>query len=811
MLDFDFTQFDNKEFLQNFKEDSVRELIIAPLLKKLGFRLKDSKQALESRLECQLSHNKKADFQIGSNKKIEADLTPDYTLYVDSKMYCILDAKAPHKDIGKGSDAYNQVVSYAVGFDCKFFALCNGKRFIVYELSNIVFDIDLKELDSKFSILQSFFLKEEIQKAQTSKKPDSWYLKAEIPKEIKNPQKQAKARYFGCNAYFTRQSWDIVEKHIQAFTNEGDVVLDPFGGSGVTAIEAMMNGRVGIHTDLNPLSIFMTKALSVECDLDLLYTSTQEILEEFENLKPKIEKEAKEILKNAKYYPNAIDSEFGEIASQKEQDSILWIPQDEILPKGSDVDSVLKLFSKKQLVELAILRRLIFKKTTPSGTKANRIKKRGLRYSLLLAFYNTLTLINLTYHNTPNGGPASAITRYYRYRIAPRPDFLNTADIFQGKINRAIKGKKELQPSPSQQSKFYKAYYQPIKSVIKDFNGAMLRDRGSLDKLDSIESKNNGEKIFQADATNLKEIESQSIDFIYTDPPYGAKIPYLDLSTMWNAWLDLPVDKEIREKECIEKGSLDKTREDYYELMVKSLKEMYRVLKFNRWLVFVFQHQDPRLWQILRTSAEEIGFEYAGTMRQSNGQTTFKQRQFAATIVSGQLMVYFRKVKNKDTEIKAKLGDNTKTLLEVAKTEIIEKNGATLAEINDALIVTAMNEGFLDEYLEITDMKYFVLQHFDYDKESGKYHCTEALEPKIPLEMKAKYFLVNYFNKCKKENKAVFFSDICFEIIPKLTNGVTPDERFIKEILEDGLAEVVDEKTGEWRLKPKQGKQLTLF
>ena len=42
MLDFDFTQFDNKEFLQNFKEDSVRELIIAPLLKKLGFRLKDS-------------------------------------------------------------------------------------------------------------------------------------------------------------------------------------------------------------------------------------------------------------------------------------------------------------------------------------------------------------------------------------------------------------------------------------------------------------------------------------------------------------------------------------------------------------------------------------------------------------------------------------------------------------------------------------------------------------------------------------------------------------------------------------------------
>lgn len=554
----------------------------------------------------------------------------------------------------------------------------------------------------------------------------------------------------------------------------------------------------------------MAKALSTECDLDLLCGNAQEILEEFENLKPKNEKEAKEILKNAKYYPNALDSEFGEIATQKAQDDMLWIPKNEpLLWTTKGLTNLYQLFSKKQLVELAILRRLIFKKTTPSGNKANRLRKRALRYSLMLAFYNTLSLINLTYHETKSrkGAAGNHFAFYYRYKLAKKPYFLDAGETFRRKVERIIKGKKELRNSPY----FYKSYYEPLESVIKDFSGAMLKNRGDLDKLDSIESKNNGEKFFQADATNLKEMETQSIDFIYTDPPYGAKIPYLDLSTMWNAWLDLPVDREVREKECIEKGSLDKSRKEYYELMVKSLKEMYRVLKFNRWLVFVFQHQDPKLWQILRTSAEEIGFEYVGTLRQSNGQKTLKQRQFAATMVSGQLIVYFRKVKNKDTEIKTKLGDNTKTLLEVAKTEIIEKNGATLAEINDALIVTAMNEGFLDEYLEITDMKYFVLQHFDYDKESGKYHCTEALEPKIPLEMKARYFLVNYFNKCEKENKAVFFSDICFEVIPKLTNGVTPDERFIKEILEDDLAEVVDEATGQWRLKPKQGKQLTLF
>jgi DNA modification methylase len=33
-------------------------------------------------------------------------------------------------------------------------------------------------------------------------------------------------------------------------------VLDPFGGSGVTAVEALMNRRKAINIDLNPIAIF---------------------------------------------------------------------------------------------------------------------------------------------------------------------------------------------------------------------------------------------------------------------------------------------------------------------------------------------------------------------------------------------------------------------------------------------------------------------------------------------------------------------------------------------------------------------------
>lgn len=782
---FDFALLDNEDF----KEDSVREFIIAPILARLGFVVKNDKSP--QKLEMLLSKTLKAQIQIGSNKSIDTDLTPDYLLCVGGKNACVLDAKSPKIDISKGSKAQKQALSYMLAFETSLYALCNGRAFIVFDAQGVVLEVDLKnELKSTLDRLKQVLTGEKSQKPQSSKKPDEWYLSREIPKAILKPKKQGAKRHYGCNAYFTHQSWDIVAQNIKAFTDEGDIVLDSFGGSGVTAIEAMMNNRFGIHTDLNPLSIFMVKALCAKVNLGDLHDLSEEILSEFESLRPKNDKEAKALLKGAKYYPNAIDKEFGEVATTKMQDSTLWIPKDEDLRwtvKG--LHSLYQLFNPTQMVELAVLRKLIMRKTT---------KNKEMRYSLLLAFYNTLSLINLTYRATNTGG-GNHFGFYYRYKLAKIPYFKDTAKTFQGKLKHIINGKKELESSPY----FYKSYLEPLQRVIKDFKGSMIAQRENVENIDSLESKTNGEKIFQADATNLAEIESESIDFIYTDPPYGAKIPYLDLSTMWNAWLDLPVDLATREKECIEQGSLNKTRDEYYSLMEQSLKEMYRVLKFNRWLVFVFQHQDVRLWQTIRTIAKNIGFEYIYTLRQSNGQKTMKQRQWTATMVSGQLLIYFRKVKKVGAEVISPL--NEKSLVQCAKEYIMENDGAGFDEINDLLVTKAMNEGFLDEYLEINDLKQFVLQHFDYDKDSKKYHCIEAQEQSIPLDKKTKYFLINYFNKCKKEGKPALFSDICFEVIPKLVNGITPDNRYIKEILQE-IAIVADSKTGEWKLKSKDAK-----
>lgn len=803
MLDFDFSLLEGKDF----KEDSVREDIIAPLLKELGFESKKSTSGLTLKRSVALT----SDTYLGSTKSIKAKdlIIPDYVLYIDGKPQCILDAKKPKVDINLASKSERQAFYYASNPQMKtpFYALCNGRTLILYQTSSqeLILEIDLEnELDDKFEKLRKY-IKTPIEdlrqynNPKNPKKPDEWYLRRKLPRPIEKPQKQQKFRYFGCMAYFTRQSWDIVALNIKNFTGEKDIVLDPFGGTGVTAIEAMMNNRLGIHTDLNPLSIFMTKALTSKVDLGDLYDLGKEILSEFEKLKPKNEKEAKALLKNAKYYPNAIDKEFGETASVKKQEEILWIPKDEILPKGSDVDSVLKLFSPIQLSELAILRKLIIRKTT---------KKRELRYSLLLAFYNTITMCNLTYHETwqrPGKGGSCGIYNYYRYRIAPRPTLFDTADIFKGKLQRVFKGKQELDNSPY----FYDSYFEPLNETIKDFKGSMISQRDDLNNVGTKENAINGEKFFQADATNLKEINDKSIDYIYTDPPYGAKIPYLDLSTMWNAWLDFKVDKNLKEKECIEKGSLDKSRNEYYTLMKESLKEMYRVLKFNRWLSFVFQHQDPKLWQLLVDAAEEVGFEYAGSVRQNNGQTTFKKRQNPFSVLSGQLILHFKKVDNPKTRAREVLGDlSYDMVLNDIEATIVKYNGATIEELYGDLTKRGLENGYLHLLAKMGDnFLIFVNQNFEYNMQDKKYRIKSGTKFKgssVPLEDRTRYFIVSYLGRCEIEGRKAIFDEICLEVIPLLKNGVTPDNRFINEILEE--VATLNKKTGAWKLKTSDPK-----
>src|SRR5438552_14177231 len=102
--------------------------------------------------------------------------------------------------------------------------------------------------------------------------------------------RQEEARHYGVHPYFTRRPANVVRAYIERYSREGDVVLDPFGGTGVTAIEAFLLGRKSIQNDLNPFANFIARNIA-----DTTLTSTVPLQKAFERVRAACEKGLKEI------------------------------------------------------------------------------------------------------------------------------------------------------------------------------------------------------------------------------------------------------------------------------------------------------------------------------------------------------------------------------------------------------------------------------------------------------------------------------------------------------------------------------------
>ncbi|WP_017292689.1 DNA methyltransferase [Geminocystis herdmanii] len=760
----------------DFKEDSVREVIILPLLNSLGYT---ENNIIRSKT---LQH---PFLKIGSKKR-KINLIPDYLLKIENNYAWVLDAKAPNENI-KNGDHIEQVYCYASHPEVRsnYFALCNGVEFSLFKTTATDTPILFFSLDefshyfdrlSKFLSLNSFqfgkgFSYDHPPKSPINDPPKSplekgtfssnfllikdnfssnsplikggWggsfdYLNRPLLAEI-IPKKQAAKRHFGVHGYFTKQVWNVVAEYIKNFSQPNDTILDPFGGSGVTAIEALMNNRKAISIDINPLAIFLVNSLISPVNFDDLNKAFERVKSAYQKHEPITEDEIKKALLKYPY------------------------PQGLKLPKGSDVDTIEKLFSDKQLAQLAFLKHLI-----------NKEKNKNIRNSLMLAFSSTVNKYNLTFHYTKTeGGGDSSIFRYYRYRIAPSPGEMPLLKIYETKYKKVISAKKEME-------------YNINENTISNA------------------------QILKASATDLSFIPNESIDYIYTDPPYGKKIPYLDLSTMWNGWLDLEVTENDYNLEAIEGGENHKSKDEYNELIAQSIKEMYRVLKFDRWLSFVFAHKDPEFWHLIIDTAESCGFEYKGAVAQKNGQTSFKKRQNPFTVLSGQLIINFCKVRTPRTILKANLGmDIAEIVIQTIEGVIAKNDGATLEQINDELIIKGLELGFLDllkkEYSDLTPI---LLDNFDYDENSELFTIKKDTKFKshIDVKLRIKYYLISYLRRMERENKTSTFDEIVLNILPLLKNGTTPENQTILTVLED-IAERVGE--NHWKLKGEG--QLSLF
>jgi hypothetical protein len=114
-----------------------------------------------------------------------------------------------------------------------------------------------------------------------------------------------------------------------------------------------------------------------------------------------------------------------------------------------------------------------------------------------------------------------------------------------------------------------------------------------------------------ASADNLAHLATESVDYVFTDPPFGSNIFYSDMNLFHEAWLG-EVTNHISEAVVHTTGKRKTGAAERYEALLRSaFAEAFRVLKAGRYMSVVFGNSSGQIWGLVQRAMRDAGFRAA--------------------------------------------------------------------------------------------------------------------------------------------------------------------------------------------------------
>jgi len=152
-------------------------------------------------------------------------------------------------------------------------------------------------------------------------------------------------------------------------------------------------------------------------------------------------------------------------------------------------------------------------------------------------------------------------------------------------------------------------------NVLTAYKNKISRIKNALKNVD------NSQPVSTQSATDVNNLDNSSIDYIFTDPPFGANLMYSELSFLWESWIKV---KTNNDKEAIQNKTQNKSLSEYQKIIENSFKEYYRVLKPSRWMTVEFSNTSASVWNSIQTSIQRAGFVIANVSGLDKKENTFK-------------------------------------------------------------------------------------------------------------------------------------------------------------------------------------------
>ena len=473
-----------------------------------------------------------------------------------------------------------------------------------------------------------------------------------VPEPFSGTIEAGKNTYvYDAHPYHTKVPPEGIKRLIEYYTAPGAVVLDPFAGSGMTGIAATETGRRAILVDLSPAAAFIAYNLLSPIPADRYLSAVKDILTLSRSLELElygttcrrcgrrvpleysvwsattrcpscghefliwdVARDEKPSVKESKIKTQFPCPRCGNLLHKRllprlgrkmvqvgyfccgrgmkeltdppdHQDLLLvddldrrgvpkglWYPSDEFpdgvntrQAVGAGITRVCDAYTTRNLWALAYLWSL-----------ASRVKDRDLRLKLLFTLTSLYKRVTLFSEFRFWGG--SGNTPYYNV-----PAIINEQNVFR-------------------------AFYRKAKTIALYLKSAPHIERAFRVSVQS--------------STSLPQLPDESVDYVFTDPPFGANINYSEMNFLWESWLRVKTDPT---EEAIINKVQGKDVRRYSDLLAKVFREVHRVLKKDAWMTVMFHNSSAEVWEALHAAVVRAGFVVRGVQIFDRRQGTFKQ------------------------------------------------------------------------------------------------------------------------------------------------------------------------------------------
>jgi len=390
--------------------------------------------------------------------------------------------------------------------------------------------------------------------------------------------------------YWGKKPVECLSYLIEALTLEQEIVLDPFIGSGLVAREASDLNRKFIGIDINPIAIKLSK-------LAINPPNAADFFEVFSQMKAIVKP--------------AIDASYSQDA-RKIGSHFLWDGDElksiwykegkgrrEFKPIANDVELVRKYANYKPQY-IRDMRFFTNSRINASSqmTVLDLFTGRALRNIDLLLEYIKNQKANVREALLLTVTAASGQMSKMVFAVSNRGK--TTGKIQEGtSVGSWVIG--YWRPKFHFEINVWNCFENRAKRLIKALSTIEHRTavEFSSDCDDVIQSKVNV-ALVRGDAKRILTIlPLDSVSLILTDPPHSDRMPYLELSELWNAILgeEAPFEDEIVVSNARERK---KGKDNYTKEMGEFFIDAIRVLKDSGIMAIIFNASDSESWEYLR-------------------------------------------------------------------------------------------------------------------------------------------------------------------------------------------------------------------